>query len=282
MADQLLLDRVRDLAEQCLARGIVTHSAFLTPAEQVQAAAWLRKNNRDCAWNGGYDGAERQVCFMLPEGYGKPGRSRQDPGETWENRNETGLQPARLKAQDLESALHGLQLTWTARDASPGHRDCLGSLLALGIRRDQIGDILVMERSATVLVLTSIAPLIQSQLERVGRTPVTVAERQYSAIQATESATEMLKISVASLRLDKIAACGFNLSRTETADLIRNGMAQVNWQTELRPDRIVATDAVISLRGHGRIRLAGEEGRSRKNRHILLTERFAPFKIERG
>ncbi|MDW7659256.1 MAG: hypothetical protein SCM11_18980, partial [Bacillota bacterium] len=61
---------------------------------------------------------------------------------------------------------------------------------------------------------------------------------------------------------------------TAMAELIRSGAVRVNWQEELRPDRDVPIGAVISLRGHGRIRLAEEQGLSRKDRHILMIERF--------
>jgi RNA-binding protein YlmH len=93
-------------------------------------------------------------------------------------------------------------------------------------------------------------------------------------IKAGEQTLTTLRITVASLRLDKIVASGFGLSRTDAADIIRSGQVQLNWVVELRPDADVPIGATISLRGRGRIRLASEVGLSRKDRHILILEQY--------
>ena len=79
--------------------------------------------------------------------------------------------------------------------------------------------------------------------------------------------------NVASLRLDNVAAEGFALARSEMAELIRGGRVQLNWVTEMRPDRAVKPGDMISLRGYGRLRLAGIEGQSRKGRFWISLER---------
>jgi RNA-binding protein YlmH len=232
--DNHLIDRLQDLAMQSTRQDCLTHTTFLTPAEQAEAIAWLRKNQNQFVLTGGYEEAERKVCFML-------------------------------SAVNLQVSSFGRQVN---------HRDYLGSLLALGIRRDQIGDILVQEHAAVVVVMNGIVPLIQRELTRIGSLSVKVLTMKLQDMVASDRPVESRRITAASLRLDKIAASGFGLSRTAMADLIRAGAVRVNWQEELRPDRDVPIGAVISLRGYGRIRLAEEQGRSRKDRHILIIERF--------
>lgn len=118
--DPHLIDRLKDLARQASDRGFLTHTGFLTPAEQAEAAIWLKKNKADYQLSGGYDGAERQVCFLMPD----------------------YLAGTRLSGADLAETIIALNLATSSRSASPSHRDYLGSLLGLGIRRDQLGDIL--------------------------------------------------------------------------------------------------------------------------------------------
>ncbi len=254
--DPRFIDRLGDLARQAADRGFPTHTGFLTPAEQADAAIWLKKNSRAWQMNGGYAGAERQVCFLLPE----------DPPD--------GHTPDSFDEIDLAGTIGALNLRLPPRSAAPGHRDYLGSLLGLGIRRDQLGDILVRADGATILLLAAIAPFIASQLERVGALAVQVESQSLAAIAPTARDSTTLRITVASRRLDKVAASGFGLSRTDMADLIRAGAVQVNWREELRPDHDVPIGAVVSLRGHGRICLLREEGRSRKEREILIIERY--------
>lgn len=252
MPDQHLFDRLRDLAEQAADQGFLTYTHFLSPAEQNEAGIWLKKNHVRHVFSGGFDGAERQVCFLLPD----------------------YLADSELAGTDVAEVITALRLQAPARSAPPGHRDYLGSLLGLGIRRDQLGDVLVQENTATVLVLTSLAAFIETSLERVGAATIRIEPVPLAEIAAVARTFTLLRVTVASLRLDKIAACGFGLSRSEMADEIRSGAVQVNWIEERRPDQEIAIGTVISLRGQGRIRLASEEGLSRKDRHILTIERY--------
>jgi RNA-binding protein YlmH len=248
------LERLHDLADQAADQGYLTHTRFLTPAEQTEAAIWLRKNRVRHVFHGGYEGAERQVCFLLPD----------------------YLDEANFDAAEVITALH----LATPRSGRPTagaaltHRDYLGSLLGLGINRDQLGDILVGEGEATVLVLASMVLFIENHLQQIGSLPVTMQPIALTAITVPARAFTTMRITVASLRLDKIAASGFGISRTEMADFIRSGQVQLNWVEEQRPDQPVPIGATISLRGHGRIRLASEEGLSRKDRHILVLEKY--------
>ncbi|MEA4890056.1 MAG: YlmH/Sll1252 family protein [Clostridiaceae bacterium] len=252
MPEYDLTDRLADLARQAGDRGVLKHTRFLSPAEQESARIWLKKNRVRHAFNGGFDGAERQVCFLMSDDSGDEG-----PDET-----------------DLDETIVGLCLTAPAKPARLSHRDYLGSLLALGIQRDQLGDILVDENRSTVLVLASMASFIENNLERVGSLPVQINPVPLKEIKIPERMFTSFRITVASLRLDKITAAGFGLSRADAADLIRSGAVQVNWKEEQRVDREVPVGAVLSLRGRGRIRLASEEGLSRKDRHILVLERY--------
>lgn len=248
-----LTERLNDLTGQAEDRGFVTHTTFLTPAEKSEAEIWLKKTKVPHFFSGGIPDAERQICFFLPE-YLK------DAGE-----NADGI---------LSDTLTALRLETPARSETPNHRDYLGSLLSLGIRRELLGDILIGEHTAFVPVMANIADFITSSLERIGGQPVKVTAVPLSDMSAKAREFETVRMTVASLRLDKIAAGGFGVSRTEMADMIRSGLVRVNWREEKRPDTDVAIGAVISLSGYGRIRLVSEEGLSRKERHILLIERF--------
>lgn len=111
-----LLRRAADLAERCERTASVTSTAFLTPAEQYALTNWAR--HRDCTLvlHGGAEGCERQVAFFLP----------------------FYLTPA-----DFDPAEHLRAVQFLAPFAAPGHRDYLGAILGLGIRREWVGDIVV-------------------------------------------------------------------------------------------------------------------------------------------
>ena len=52
------------------------------------------------------------------------------------------------------------------------HRDYLGSLMGLGLTREKLGDILLSQQGAQVVVLREVLPILLSQWEKVGRYPV--------------------------------------------------------------------------------------------------------------
>ena len=58
----------------------------------------------------------------------------------------------------------------------PGHRDYLGALLASGISRDRLGDILISGSDAWVFCLERAGEILCGELHRVRRTEVTAAE----------------------------------------------------------------------------------------------------------
>ena len=263
MADPHLIERLRDLAAQARDQGYVTHSPFLSPAERAEAEIWLKKNRVPHLFSGGIAGAERQAVFFLPDYMAYMADTSAEAADA----EESGI------ADIVSDSIRALRLDTPARSEAPGHRDYLGSLLGLGIKRGQMGDIIVQDHAAFVIVLSGISGFLENHLERIGGQSVKITEVPLSSVSAPERDFESVRITVASLRLDKIAAGGFGLPRTETADLIRSGAVQVNWKEETRPDQSVPIGAVISLRGHGRIRLASEEGLSRKDRHILILER---------
>ena len=130
MEDQLEMTKKRlsELARRAERRGIVTFSEFLTGAEQ---AALLSLRPGPFEFDGGYAGAERRTAVFLP----------------WEGAG-------------YESAVACLQAApASARFAGElGHRDCLGALMSLGIRREVLGDIVPQEGKLYIFCLRSIAP----------------------------------------------------------------------------------------------------------------------------
>ena len=130
-----LLRRAADLAERCERTATVTSTAFLTPAEQYALTNWAR--HRDCTLvlHGGGEGCERRAAFFLP---------------------------FYLTAEDFDPAEHLRAVHFSAPFGAPGHRDYLGAILGLGIRREWVGDILVQDHGAYVFCLPSVEPELRT------------------------------------------------------------------------------------------------------------------------
>ncbi len=246
MDENILKSRARDLADQCEQQNRVTQTGFLTPAELLIVRSVSKKSGVSFSTSGGYEGAERKILLFLPE-YASV--SEPDWGEY-------------LKVLHITPATEGLD-----------HRDYLGAILALGIHRDQLGDILVSEKAAQIIVLSGIFTYLVLNLERIGSTRVQLAEGTLSDLIAPPSTLLTIQGNVSSLRLDNVASEGFHMSRTEITDLIKSGQLNLNWVRELRPDRTLKPGDMISLRGFGRVVLVSIDGRSRKDRYFITMEK---------
>ncbi len=239
-----LLKRAEDLSARCARRNTVTSTTFLTPAEQHALRQWAA--GRDCVMllHGGVARVERAAAFFLPD---------------------------YLAPEDFDPSEYFRAVRVTAHFGAPGHRDYLGALLALGVRREWVGDLLVDGSTAHVLCLPSVERHLLT-LEKVGRCGVKCEPVPLDAVPSPERKTKAVTFTVQSLRLDAALAGLFHLSRTTAAARIRAGDASLNYEECLRPDATVRAGDVLSLRGYGKGAITETGGQSRKGRLFISGE----------
>lgn len=122
-----------------------------------------------------------------------------------------------------EAAFPIVPLTLTFRAGDPiGHRDILGSLTGLEIRREAVGDILMGEGLAVCFATDAVAPVILHELTKVGRCGVKVREGLPETLPALHRYTDV-PVNVSALRLDCVAAALLRLSREKAAQTVRSG-----------------------------------------------------------
>jgi RNA-binding protein YlmH len=244
---QAFLNRLADLAEQADRQGRTTGTTFLTPAEQAVAGPFLRNRHIPFSFAGGYANAERSRCLF------------------WAAAGQLPDEADFLSVTEIVPSQPGL-----------AHRDYLGSLLALGLRRDQLGDLLVLPDRAYVVHQPNLSAPILSQLERVGACPVTCRPVDPAAIARLDTAQPVQQTTtVSSLRIDVVLGAIFHHSRSQSLEIIRRGLVQVDWVECLKPDQILAAGQVITVRGSGRARLLQCEEQTRKGKIRLVYDWYA-------
>lgn len=151
------------------------------------------------------------------------------------------------------------------RFASPlTHRDCLGSLMALGIKREVLGDIIVGEDRCWLFCLEQIADFIISELSRVGRESVSV--ERCDPPERANTPPEQSGVVVSSERLDALISAVYRVPRSESKALCEEGRVFVNGRETLEASRAPAGGDVVSVRGRGRFIYDGIERETRKGR----------------
>lgn len=177
-----------------------------------------------------------------------------------------------VTAQDLPFG--AVRVTW-GRENTLTHRDILGSLMALGVKREALGDILLGEGVCDVLVLRECLPFVLSNWESAGRTGLHPVEIALSGLTAPVSDGEELHDTVAALRMDAVLGSGFSMGRSQASALVASGKVLLNGRECQKPDRQLAEGDTLSVRGFGRLVLLRVEGLSKKGRVRITLERFS-------
>ena len=92
------------------------------------------------------------------------------------------------------------------------HRDILGSLMGLNIKRELIGEILTAEDFAVIFCTQTAQQIILSELERVGKAGIK-KEQGYTGPLPKAYRLEYQSGTVSSFRLDCIVSLAINASR---------------------------------------------------------------------
>lgn len=147
------------------------------------------------------------------------------------------------------------------------HRDFLGALMNLGIKRELLGDIVIENNCGYLFCLNSICDYILQNLDRIKHTTVR-AELAETLPDTAVSTPESREMIISSLRLDVMISAVYKLSRREASQLIVQGKAFVNsCQTENGSYTVKEGD-IISLRGFGRFRFVGLLRTTKKDRLV--------------
>lgn len=154
------------------------------------------------------------------------------------------------------------------------HGDYLGSLLGLGLKREKIGDILCLEDGCQAVVAAEIADFILQHWRQVHEVPIDVWEIDPEQIAVEPARVREIKATVASLRLDAVAAAGFGTSRTKIVREIKSERVKVNWKLTDNPAHEVRTGDVLSIRGRGRVVVEQITGTTKKGRIGLILKRM--------
>ena len=169
---------------------------------------------------------------------------------------------------EREGLFAALKIEYRPQDTL-GHRDVLGALMALGIERDTIGDIVSAEHSATLVCLPEMSPYIMENLTKAGRVGISISKIRMHELPERQEEYNIKTDTVASLRLDAVLCAAFDLSRSKAAELIAVGRVSLNHLPCLQPAKELCESDLLSVRGLGRAKLLEVGGTSRKGRMFV-------------
>jgi RNA-binding protein YlmH len=244
--ETLLLRRLADQHRIASSSGKPRFSPFLNEREGMLAAELIRQRKlAGCRLFGGFPDAARTVFGAFSE-YEEPDDAA------------FPIVPVAIRLP---------------KGASITHRDVLGSLMSMQIKRESVGDILIRERRCDVFLLETVAGLVLGELTKIGGTGVSCEAATETAYERTDTFDE-LRGTVMTPRADAIVSLLANLSRGKASDLIRAEQVQRNHQTLTSVSADIAPGDTITIRRVGKFIIDETGGPTKKGRLPILYRRY--------
>lgn len=242
--DKILVRHILDLARQSELSQRPRFSAFLDERQAALCESALQREHIDFySLCGGYDGAMRSCICFDPCGYG------------------------------IDDALPFKAVVFNYRAAdNPSHRDFLGSLMALEIKREMIGDILVGDERTTVFVYNTALPLV-NEMTKIGKVGVSISF-DFCEDDIPPQQFDEITSTVASLRLDAVLSVALRISREKVSELIKAKGVLLNRVMTYNTSAKVDEGDTFSVRGLGKFELAQIGGNSKKDRIFITIKKF--------
>ena len=238
---ELLKRRFVELARRAYNSGIFTFTDFLGLAEQAAFAEVSREIfGIEYVKFGGAEGAERVMIRFGSEGdlgYSMP------------------FPISLIKVEPL-SQKYAEKLS---------HRDFLGAIMNLGIERDTMGDIVIIDNVGYIFVKEDMATYIADSLTKVRRTDVK-SEVTETLPDGELYRTERRNVQANGERLDALVAKVFSLSREEAQSLFKKRLVFADGREIDSTSYIPKPNEKISVRGHGRFVYVGPQSLTRKGK----------------
>lgn len=176
-----------------------------------------------------------------------------------------------LQVSDFEIDL--LEISYANKFHHLTHSQIMGTVLnQLGIERKVFGDILVSSGRAQIMVDRKFTQFFIDHISRIAKTSVKLKQVDFSQLIAVQADSKLRDVLVSSMRLDKILAASFRLSRSVATKLIATKQVRVNYSMLDNPSHHLLLNDLISVRGYGRVKVLRENGFSKNGKYKLTVE----------
>ena len=252
--DKICLSQVLDKIEFSKSREKLESTDFLDMYQVALVENFLRKIQfKNYKLFGGYEEAERKILIIYPDKY--------DENMVAKNYNKL-LKIVRIKLPQEE------QGNYT-------HRNYLGGIVKLGLKREKVGDIIVANEGADIITVDDFADILQQQLPSLTRfenCDIEIVE--LNNLNKKEVKKEEVKIIVPSLRLDNFVSDLARTSRSKAVQIIDQERVFINGQNETKASKQVKINDIITIRGKGRFVVKSFEGTTRSGRTVVVVEKY--------
>ncbi len=257
---KLLLNIIEDRFRRFQDSYSMVTTDFLDMTQVSDVSPFVRSHAKEGVFlYGGYEDAERKMVVFVPDYLGVCSAPELH-------------QYFMSNPEDCPIAI--LDVKIREKGAVLRHGDYLGSLLSLGIKREKTGDIMVHEGGAQIFVASEIAEYLAENYYTAGRVSIEARVKPLSELVVSAARTEVVRVSVASVRLDNMISAAFDVSRKAAVEAINRGIVFVDNIETKKPDYFLKGGEKLVLRGKGKAIYRGESGTSKKGKIYVNFDRY--------
>lgn len=252
--DKMLLAQVLDKIELSKKREKLEFTDFLDMYQISLVKSFMNKIDfKNYILYGGYDDAERNVVIIYPEKY---------TIEMVEKNYSKIINPIRIELAEEDVGKYV-------------HRNYLGGIVKVGMKREKVGDILVSDEGADIIVKSESAQLLMDELRKLDRFEnATMNFIDINSLKKKEIKVEEIKIIVPSLRLDNFVSDLARTSRNKASQIIDSQRVFINGKNELKASKQIKIGDIITIRGKGRFVIKEKCGSTRSGRAVINVEKY--------
>lgn len=252
--DKILLAQILDKIEFSKQREKLEYTDFLDMYQVSLVNSFMKKIDfKNYILYGGFEESERKVLILYHEKYNM----------TMIEKNYSKIiKVIRINLNDEDKGKYS-------------HRNYLGGIVKLGMKREKVGDILVSDDGADILVKEESAETLKNELGTLTRFENARIEMvDLQDLRQQEIKVEELNIIVPSLRLDNFVSDLARTSRSKAVQIIDSERVFINGQNETKASKQIKLNDVITIRGKGRFIVKEFSGTTRSGRTVVKIEKY--------
>lgn len=250
--EDLLLSKIEDKIKFTKTKNKITYTDFLNVQERSSVEKFLRSekvNNYFCY--GGNENAERVIFVFYPEKLDEE-----------------------MAKKNLENILLVIKIE-NSKEEDYEHRVYLSAIMKLGLKREKIGDIIVLNTGAEIVVFEENVDYLINGLKQLTR----FRKSKFFLLNINELSKKELNfeeftIIVSSIRLDCFVAELAKCSRTKAEEYIEFGKIFINSIQELKSAKKLSNGDIITIRGKGKFIFENIVKETSKNRFVIQIQKY--------
>ena len=252
-AKKLLEAKIEDKFQFAISKNKMTHTDFLNMAEKTLAEKFIKEKHIShfLFFGGNGEDSERNILLFYPEKFSQ--------------------EMVEKNFCKIVCAL-SIQLP---KEVHYEHKIYLGGILKLGIKREKIGDILVRENGADIIVIQEIAEFLKQHLVELTRFQKADCEIiSIDEVEHKEKQFEHFSIIVSSMRLDNFVSELARCSRTKAGEILKEQRVLINDAIETKFSRKVNIGDRITIRGKGKFVVQEMEHKTKSEKQVIGVNKF--------